>query len=101
MMQVHIVDTYLGGDKNRWTYAYPWMLKYLDKRYANIIGHQGLACFVNDFLHFRRAIEMYVQRNHRHELVDGTMRIIPGLNFMPWDVFRFIDDMINKILTPF
>ncbi len=27
MMQVHIVNTYFGGDKNHWTYTYPWMLK--------------------------------------------------------------------------
>jgi hypothetical protein len=25
--QVHIVDTYMGGDKTCWTYAYPFMLK--------------------------------------------------------------------------
>jgi hypothetical protein len=42
---VHIVDSYISGDTNYWTYAYPWMLKYLDKRYLNIIGHQGLTCF--------------------------------------------------------
>ncbi len=29
------------------------------------------------------------------------MTIVPGLNFMLWDVFGFINDMINKILTPF
>jgi hypothetical protein len=101
MAQVRIVDTYLGGDKNRWTYVYPWMLKYLDERYANIIGHQGLARFGDDFPRFRGAIEMYVQHDHRRELVDGTMTIVPGLNFMPWDVFGFIDDTIDEILTPF
>jgi hypothetical protein len=98
---VCIVDTYLGGDKNRWTYAYPWMLKYLDKRYANIIGHQGLTRFVDDFPRFRRAIEMYVQRDHRRKLVGETMTIVPGLNFMLWDVFGFIDHTFNKISTPF
>ncbi len=25
-----IVDTYFGGDYNRWSYGYPWMLCYLD-----------------------------------------------------------------------
>jgi hypothetical protein len=29
------------------------------------------------------------------------MTIIPGINFMPWDVFVFIDDSINRISTPF
>jgi hypothetical protein len=27
--------------------------------------------------------------------------IVPGFNFIPWDVFRFIDNRIDKILTPF
>jgi hypothetical protein len=75
--------------------------KYLNERYANIIGHQGLARLGNDFPRFRYTIEMYVQHNHRHGLVDGTMTIVPGLNFMPWDEFRFIDNMIDKISSPF
>jgi hypothetical protein len=29
------------------------------------------------------------------------MTIVPGINFMPWDVFGFIDDSIDQILTPF
>jgi len=101
MTQVHIVDTYFGGDKNRWVYAYPWMLRYIDTRYASVIGHQGLTRFVDDFPRFNRAIEEYVQRDHQRELVDGTMTIVPGINFMPWDVFGFIDDSIDCISTPF
>jgi hypothetical protein len=93
--QVHIVDTYFGGDKNRWTYAYPWMLKYLDERYSNIIGHQGLSRFLGDFPRFKRAIEEYVQSDHQRELVNGTMTIVPGINFLPWDVFAFINDSIT------
>ena len=31
----------------------------------------------------------------------GTMTIVPGINFMPWDVFGFIDDSIDCISTPF
>jgi hypothetical protein len=64
MSQVRIVDTYIGGNKNRWTFAYPWMLKYLDKRYVNIVGHQGLARFVNDFPCPMCAIDQYIQRDH-------------------------------------
>jgi hypothetical protein len=96
-----IVDTYFGGDYNRWTYGYPWMLRYLDERYKHIAGHQGLTRFVADFPRFHRAIEEYVQRDHLRELVDGTMTIVPGINFMPWDVFAFIDDSIDRISTPF
>ena len=101
MTQVQIVDGYFGGDKNRWSYAYPWMLKYLDERYSNIIGHQGLARYLDDFPRFKRAIKEYVQRDHQRELVDGTMTIVPGINFLPWDVFAFIDDSIDQVSTPF
>jgi hypothetical protein len=96
-----IVDTYFGGDYNRWTYGYPCLLRYLDERYKHITGHQGLTRFVADFPRFHRAIEEFVQRDHLHELVDGMMTIIPGINFMPWDIFAFIDDSINRISTPF
>lgn len=77
------------------------MLRYLDERYKDIAGHQGLTRFVADFPRFHRAIEEYVQRDHLRELVDGTMTIVPGINFMPWDVFAFIDDSIDRISTPF
>ncbi len=64
--QVHIVDTYFSGDKIRWTYAYPWMLRYLDDRYTHIvIGHQGLTLFVDDFPRFKHAIEQYVRSSMR------------------------------------
>jgi hypothetical protein len=79
----------------------PWMLRNLDERYRNIIGHQGLTYFVGDFPRFHKAIEDYVQHDHLHELVDGTVTIVPGINFMPWDVFAFIDDSIDRISTPF
>jgi len=37
-----IVAMYIVGNYARWSYAYPWMLKYLDERYRDIIGHRGL-----------------------------------------------------------
>ena len=67
----------------------PWMLRYLDARYVSIVGHQGLTCFVDDFPRFHRAIEGYTQRDHQRELIDGTMTIVPGINFLPWDIFGF------------
>jgi hypothetical protein len=43
LTQVQIVDMYIDRNTNQWTYAYnSWMLKYLDKRYVNSVGHQGL-----------------------------------------------------------
>jgi hypothetical protein len=96
-----IVDTYFGGDYYRWTYGYPWMHGYLDEKYKNIAGHQGLTRFISDFPRFHRAIEEYVQRDHLRKLVDGTMTIVPGINFMPWVVYVFINDSVDRISTPF
>ncbi len=81
--QVQIVDMYIGGNTNQWTYVYSWMMKYLDQRYINIVSHQGLTCFIDDFLCFRHAIQQYVQRNHQCKLIDKAMAIVPGINFMP------------------
>jgi hypothetical protein len=77
------------------------MLKYLNKRYLNIIGHQGLTHFVNNFLCFKCMIKQYVQCNHRRKLVDGTMTIVHSLNFLLWDEFGFIDSSIDHVSTPF
>ena len=68
LTNIMIVDTYFGGDYNRWTYGYPWMLRYLDERYKHVAGHQGLTRFVGNFPWFHRAIEEYVQRDHLREL---------------------------------
>ena len=90
-----IVDMYIGGDSARWSYAYPWMIKYLDERYRDIIGHQGLTRVIEQFPQFAHAIERYLQRNHLHELVDGAFVVIEGLEFLPWDAFAFIDNSID------
>jgi hypothetical protein len=73
------------------------MLHHLDNRYKDIVGHQGLSRFVQNFPQFHEAIEEYVQCNHLRKLDDGTMRIVPGINFLPWDIFAFIDDSIDCI----
>jgi hypothetical protein len=101
LTRCQMVDFYIGGDTTCWMFAYSWMLKYLNQRYVNIIGHQGLARHVDKFPAYRCTIQEYVQRNHQCKLIDGTLTIVPGINIMPWDVFGFIDDSIYRILTPF
>jgi hypothetical protein len=49
----------------------------------DIVGHQGLSRFVHDFPQFHKAIEEYMQRDHLFKLNDGTMTIVPGINFLP------------------
>ena len=77
------------------------MLRYIDTIYQGILGHQGLTRFVDDFPRFHQAIEDYVQHDHQRELMDRTMTINPGINFLPWDIFGFINDSIDHICTPF
>jgi hypothetical protein len=35
------------------------------------------------------------------ELVDEKMTLVPGINFLPWDKFAFINESIDCICTPF
>ena len=96
-----IIDEYFGGDYTRWGYGYPWMLRYIDDRYEDIIGHQGLTRFLRDFARFNRAIERFVQKDCQRELSDGAFEIVWGLEFLPFDIFGFIDNSIGRISTPF
>ena len=55
-----IVHNLFGGWISRWYSAWPWMLIYLDRRYRNILGHQGLLRFRDKFPEFFAAIEKKV-----------------------------------------
>jgi hypothetical protein len=57
LTRVQIVDFYISGNTTWWMFAHSWMLKYLDQRYVNIIGHPGLACYVDKFPAYRCAIQ--------------------------------------------
>lgn len=92
-----------GGSVKRWSYAWRWIIFYLDKRYINIIGHQGLLRFVDQFPAFFEAIQQKVQRAYVHNIdeVNGTYDVTDGLAFLPFDIFGFIDCSIDKIRCPF
>lgn len=92
-----------GGSVKRWSYAWKWIIHYLDKRYANIIGHQGLLRFVDQFPAFFEAIQQKVQREFVHNVDEenGTYDVTDGLAFLPFDIFGFIDCSIDKICCPF
>ena len=55
-----MVNDLFGGWCNRWSYAWPWMLRYLDRRYRHILGHEGLIRFRDQFPKFAEAIEKHV-----------------------------------------
>ena len=77
------------------------MLHYINDRYEDIIGNQGLTRYVCEFKRYHKTIEQFFQWERHVEQLDGLYDIIPGLEFLPWDVFGFIDDSIYKISKPF
>lgn len=96
-----IIDEYFGGDYARWSHGYRWMLQYLDDRYEDVLGHQGLSRFVRDFPRFHRAIERFVEKDQTREQLDGSWIVIPGLVYLPMWLFGFADDPLYKTSTPF
>lgn len=91
-----------GGDIRRWSFAWRWIMLYLDERYKNIIGHQGLLHFVDEFPAFYDAINQKVQRSwvSNYNRRAGTYQVTDGLAFLPFDLFGFIDCSIDKISRP-
>jgi hypothetical protein len=47
-----IRDLIFGGHPSRWSFGYPWILKYLNTRYARTISHEKLPDFVDKFPSF-------------------------------------------------
>jgi hypothetical protein len=91
-----------GGSSKRWSFAWRFMMKYLDNRYRSIIGHQGLVRFVHQFPEFYEAIQQKVQRGYyKRDNHDGTYDYTSGLSFLPFNIFGFIDCSIDKICRPF
>ena len=92
-----------GGSTKKWSYAWRWIMVYLDTRYENIIGHQGLLRFVDEFPVFYDAIKQKVQRGYYHDVNEnnGTIQYTSGLDFLPFDLFGFIDCSIDAICSPF
>lgn len=92
-----------GGSPKRWSFAWRWILFYLDKRYENIIGHQGLLRFVDQFPAFYRAIQRKVIRKWISNVDEAnqTWDVNNGLVFLPFAIFGFIDCSIDKICRPF
>ena len=74
---------------------------YLDHRYRNIIGHQGLIRFLDDFPRLYIAMQQKVMQDNIRHNTDGTMTEIQGLTFLPFDIFGFLDCSIDKICHPF
>ena len=96
-----LVDQIFGGYYNRWSYGWPWMLRYLDDRYRNILGHQGLLRFVHLFPQFFDAIENHVKKPKWHRDAEGNVWWSPGLENLPYWIFGFIDCSIYGTNVPY
>ena len=96
-----LCDQIFGGHASRWSFGYPWILRYLDTRYEDTIGNQVLHRFVDDFPRFYNAFNSFVQKTSTRHHNDGTATDHLGLRFMPFDMFGLIDCSIYRINRPF
>jgi hypothetical protein len=97
----NLIDMFFGGDYSRWKYGYCWILLYLDLRFHNIVGHVGLLCFLPQFGKFKNVIEECCQKEHMYHNHQGNVTFIPGLSELPYNIFGFIDNSIDRVCVPF
>lgn len=96
-----MVSGIFGGYPYRWHHGFRFILCHLDARYENVIGHQCLARYVNQFEDFYRAIERKVTRPKTVVEQDGTTWTSPGLSCLPIPIFAFIDNSCYETCVPF
>ena len=89
-----------GGSPSRWSFGFPWILEYLDTRYARTISHEKLRDFVDDFPFFYDALNRFIQKTSIHHHTDGSAEERVGLNFLPFSIFGFIDCSIDRVSRP-
>jgi hypothetical protein len=71
-----------GGSATRWSFGYPWIIKYLDERYDRTISHKKLRDYVDDFPLFYQAINNFIKKTSLCHFHDGTAVERQGLNFL-------------------
>lgn len=94
-------NCYFGGNYSRWSYGFKAILFYLDRRYRNILGHQGLLRCRHRFREFYDAIERRVCKPKIRTRADGTTYQTPGLHYLPIRIMSFIDCSATDTNTPF
>lgn len=96
----NLCEDIFGGDQSRWSYGWPWILHYIDSRYQDVLSHQGLKRFVDDFPRFHAAIERKVKQDSPHCRNDGSGYIEPGLYFLPFQICLWLDCSIFRTCIP-
>ena len=89
------------GDYTRWYLSRKWILFYLDRCYRNILEHQGLLKCIDGFQEFFKATKQECCQSKLHWDSDGNTWVSPGLAFLPYRIFGFIDCSIYKTSVPY
>ena len=97
---LQLVDEFFGGSVYRWSSGYRWIIYYLDDRYKNVVGLQGILRFLPQFPAFRSAMEQYVKRDRKYFDEAGNCTIVPGLNKLPYNICGLIDCTIDPAMVP-
>jgi len=85
-------DIIFGGSTySKWSLGFPWMVKYVDDRYQNVIGPQDLAHSLPNFDRYAKAIKDFMKKTKVHVRADGSSWISPGIRFNPFQNFSWID----------
>ena len=94
---------YFGRNSKRWSYAYPWFLKFIDQKFAHIIGFQGLHRFVPHFPYFAQKIAEKLNKLWKYvDPITGVETIVPGLGLNPFlfRIFAFVDGLYFRSSVP-
>jgi hypothetical protein len=61
-----LADNEFGGDSSRWGRGYNWMVKYVDKKCALLIGPDALELWAPQFPYFAETLREYMMRDKEH-----------------------------------
>lgn len=96
-------DKITGGDPKRWSYGNKYIVQYIDQRYHNLIGPNGLSHWILKFPKFAEVIREAVGKTRSYVDSDtGVTSEKPGVVF-PTGMFAvvgFVDCKDYKICKP-
>lgn len=99
----HLADTEFGGDSGRWGLGYNSLIRYLDRRYANLVGPRGLTAWSPTFPYFAEIIREYITRD-KDRTANGlpAIRNMPNNNIQPgeFNIIGFTDCTVYEICRP-
>jgi hypothetical protein len=67
-----LADNEFGGSSGRWGKGYNWMVKYVDKKSAPLIGPNALELWAPQFPHFAETLRDYLMRDKERFDRDGN-----------------------------